>query len=307
LASLPPLDGDLAPFGRIVTEIEHVTDGDVYWPVPRSNEATAGFVEGAFSRGAQGVVVSGRRVEPWAGRFVLEVADAEACLFELAAWSRLRWTGTVVIAIQTAGQPRLGRWIAGLLKSRVAGTRRLAVTCPTQLAVAVCNWSDETELVVVEVDPASRYTVARTTQLCRPQIGVISAMGEPITSEFAKWEPVTEGLAALTAAIPPEGWLVADGDQPELDELACLRRCHLMRVGRDPSCDVAAADVRREAGQTTFRIRGKQYTFTGDPQKDLAAVLAACGAARIAGLTPAEIAIGLAGADLDTHAAQHAA
>jgi UDP-N-acetylmuramyl pentapeptide synthase len=307
LASLPPLDGELEPFGRVITEIENVSDGDVFWALPGRNAAATGFVEAAFSRGAQGVVVSRRRIEPWAGRFVLEVADAEASLFELAEWSRNQWTGTVAIAVQTCDQPRIGRWITNLLRTRFPATRRVTVTHPGQLAAAACNWPREMEYGVVEVDAASRVMLKQATQLFGPQIGVVSALGESIHKRYAKWEPVKEGLAVLTAAIPPEGWLVSDGDEPELDELACLRRCHLMRVGCDPSCDVAATHIEYEAGRTTFRIRGKRYTFCGDRKKDLAAVLVALGVARIAGLTTAEIAAGLTKIEATKHLSGDAA
>jgi UDP-N-acetylmuramoyl-tripeptide--D-alanyl-D-alanine ligase len=238
---------------------------------------------------------------------VLEVADSEKSLLELAAWSRKRSAGTLVITVQTTGRPRLGRWIAGVLRTRLSGTRRLTVTAPAQLAAAVFNWSQDTELGIAEVNAASADTVAQATRLACPQIAVISAMGESINNEIAKWEPVKEGLAALTAAIPPEGWLVTDGDEPELDELACLRRCHLMRVGRDPSCDVAATNVCCDAGRTTFQIRGMQYSFAGDPRQDLAAVLAALGVARIAGFSAAEIARGLATVNATGRMSGHAA
>jgi UDP-N-acetylmuramoyl-tripeptide--D-alanyl-D-alanine ligase len=307
LATLPPLGGELEPFGRIVTDIEKVTDGDVYWPLPAGGAAATAFVEGAFLRGAQGVVVGRRGVEPWAGRFVLEVDDAEKCLLELAAWSRRQWAGTVVAAVQTAGPPRLGTWIAGLLRTRFPQTRRLTVSNGGQLATALCNWPTQTEFAVVEIHGAAPDKIAQATRLGCPQIGVISAGGETIQGDYAKWEPVKEGLAALTAAIPPDGWLVTDGDEPQLDELACLRRCRLMRVGRDSTCDVAATDVRAAGGQTTFRVRGTQYTCVGDQQQDLAAVLAAVAVARITGLSAAEIAAGLAGIDVAEQASGQAA
>ena len=42
----------------------------------------AHFAEEAFIRGAAGVVASGRRVEPWAGRWVLEVEDSRHVALE---------------------------------------------------------------------------------------------------------------------------------------------------------------------------------------------------------------------------------
>ncbi len=71
LAAMPPLDGVLARFGRIVLSPDQIAEGDVFWQVT----ARPGDIETAFFRGAFGVVVSGRSIEPWPGRFCLHVND----------------------------------------------------------------------------------------------------------------------------------------------------------------------------------------------------------------------------------------
>ncbi len=99
LASLPPLAGEFEPVRRIVTEMSDVAEGDVYWARPAARGVAAECVEEAYARGALGVVVVGRRVEPWAGRFVLEVNDSEQKLVDLAArCGREGPAGTVVLA-----------------------------------------------------------------------------------------------------------------------------------------------------------------------------------------------------------------
>ncbi len=96
LGSMPPLGGESEPVRRIVTAMNEVTEGDVYWALRSREDATAACIEEAFSRGALGVVVAGRRVEPWAGRFVLEVKDAEQKLAYVVARCRRQRTGDVV-------------------------------------------------------------------------------------------------------------------------------------------------------------------------------------------------------------------
>ena len=77
--SLPPLAGDYQPIRRIVIDSRQVQTGDVYWEVETGldgRSTTTSRAEHALIRGALGAVVVGRRVEPWAGRFVLYVDDA---------------------------------------------------------------------------------------------------------------------------------------------------------------------------------------------------------------------------------------
>jgi hypothetical protein len=85
LGSLPPLAGTFEPVRRVVVDSREVKAGDVFWGLVGENYDGARRAEDAFMRGALGVVVCGRHVEPWAGRFSLRVADANLALLHLSA------------------------------------------------------------------------------------------------------------------------------------------------------------------------------------------------------------------------------
>jgi hypothetical protein len=76
LAAMPPLDGVLARISRIVLSPASIDAGDIFWQLTYQ----PGDIETAFFRGALGVVFSGRRIEPWPGRFCLQVDDPIAAL-----------------------------------------------------------------------------------------------------------------------------------------------------------------------------------------------------------------------------------
>lgn len=81
LALMPPLEGVLARIQRIVLSPLAAGTGDVYWrlaPEP-------GDIETAFLRGALGIVTAGRAIEPWPGRFSLQIDDSLAALRRLLA------------------------------------------------------------------------------------------------------------------------------------------------------------------------------------------------------------------------------
>lgn len=84
MGCLPPLAGRFEPTRRVVLDSRDVEPGDVYWAVSGTRYRGEHWVEAAYSRGALGAVTSGRRVEPWAGKFALEVADANRDLCRLA-------------------------------------------------------------------------------------------------------------------------------------------------------------------------------------------------------------------------------
>jgi hypothetical protein len=76
LAAMPPLEGTLAPIRRIVLSPDLIRPGDVYWRLA----GQPGDMEAAFLGGALGVVIPGRPIEPWPGRFSLQVDDPVAAL-----------------------------------------------------------------------------------------------------------------------------------------------------------------------------------------------------------------------------------
>jgi hypothetical protein len=83
LGSLPPLAGVHEPVYRIVVDSCEARPGDVYWALTAPDYDGVRLADDAYQRGALGVVASGRHVEPWAGRFSLEVSDANAALRQL--------------------------------------------------------------------------------------------------------------------------------------------------------------------------------------------------------------------------------
>lgn len=93
LGMMPPLAGKLEPLRRVVVDSSAARPGDVYWAITGPGYDGAQMAEEAYARGALGVVVSSRHVEPWAGKFTLRVEDSNAALYMLAENERLRNLG----------------------------------------------------------------------------------------------------------------------------------------------------------------------------------------------------------------------
>src|SRR6185295_11682028 len=75
-ATRMPLAGEQTPVGHVVTDSRQIRTDDVFWALPGSRVDGAEFVEEAYRRGASGVIVSGRYVQPWPGCWSLEVPNA---------------------------------------------------------------------------------------------------------------------------------------------------------------------------------------------------------------------------------------
>ena len=83
--SLPPLAGELEPLRRIVTDIPSTKLGDVFVILDKNPCRHSIIANEAFDLGAFGVMMTPGRIEPWAGRFILDVRDPRAALLQLVA------------------------------------------------------------------------------------------------------------------------------------------------------------------------------------------------------------------------------
>ena len=81
LGAMPPLAGLFEPVGRVVVDVREVRNRDVLWTF--DSQLACYQADDAFSRGALGVVVEGRRIEPWAGKFSANVSDSIASLHRM--------------------------------------------------------------------------------------------------------------------------------------------------------------------------------------------------------------------------------
>ena len=95
--------------------------------------------------------------------------------------------------------------------------------------------------------------------LCRPQIGVITRIGEAHLGGFGTQRELAEAKAELLRALPDNGVAVLNGDDPWLRQMAdrCCRR--IVWIGRGADCDLTAIDVHRAGGSLQFRVDDQQY------------------------------------------------
>lgn len=97
LGAMPPLAGQFEPIGRIVADVQRLQNRDVLWMF--ESPACGSFqAEDAYARGALGVIVTDRVIEPWAGKFSVSVADSVKALHRLMRCLRAedgRWPESV--------------------------------------------------------------------------------------------------------------------------------------------------------------------------------------------------------------------
>src|SRR5262245_18466404 len=293
---MPPRDGDLAHVGPIVTDSRRVQADTVFWGLKGARFDGACFAEDALVRGAAGVVVAGREIEPWAGRWALAVDDGLAALWKLAAWYRQQFAGQVVAITGSVGKTTTRLMIDSVLRSKFTGT-----TSPKNfnnhvgVPLSLIRLEREHRYAAVELGASAVGEIAKLAELCRPQIGVITRIGESDLGGFGSQQKVADAKGELLTALSQGGVAVLNGDDPWLRQVASRTAQQIVWVGRGPECDLTAIDVRYSEGLLRFRVDAQRYCVPVWGRHHLTSALAAIAVGLEFGMTRGEIAAALAG------------
>lgn len=291
LAAMPPRDGEMTAIERIVTDVRHVQRGDVYWaipgqPCPNGFDPASDCAYEALMRGASGVVAS-HRVEPFAGRWSIEVADPLIALWEFARWKRDRFCGQLIALCGETGESLTAALVDCVLRRRMTGTsptnQNSASDEPriaTPLALLKIDSSDDFALVELAAD--STEQAEALIRLTRPRIAVVTEAEDNPTAKQA--------LSLLSS----DGIAVVVGDSPAGRKLATITSASVRTFGRGGDCDVSATNIEYRGGCLRCDVDGVTLCVRVWGRHHLHSVLAAYTVGRVLDFSPHEIAAALA-------------
>lgn len=296
LGIMPPIGGDLEPVGRIVTSLEEVTPGSVFWGLP--GEACDGcrYAEQAFARGAQGAVVAGRRLEPFAGQFAIEVEDSRWALWQLARWSREQFSGRVVAITGTHGKTTAGEMIQAVLAAngRENSSDHSFVHPATgndreSVALSLARLAEQGDLGLIEIAPEHAGRIDSLARLCRPDITVLTGAEEEIHEVNREQGPrqnsQRERLSQFLSALASDSYLVANGDDAAIRRLARQTPARVLLYGRGVGCDFAGDTIRQQTDGLHFTYEGRACRLPVFGRHKINAALAALAVARLHGIS----------------------
>ena len=145
------------------------------------------------------------------------------------------------------------------------------------------------------------YRAGDITELCElvhPQIGVLTAIGPVHLERLGTIEAIADAKAELALALPPDGHLVANGDDPRCVEIAGRVAVDTVLFGiENPDAHVRAHDIGLADGRTHFELvigAERERVSSGLlGRHNVSNLLAAAAVGHLRGLPLAEIARGL--------------
>lgn len=290
LGTMPPLAGEATPVGRLVSDTRQLEPGDVFWALAGPNYDGADFAQEAFVRGASGVVVAGRQVEPWAGRWTLKVDDTRWALWQLGERIREDFAGTVIGVTGSVGKTTTRQMIHTVLGSRLSGSaspRNYNNYLGVPLTMA--QWNPLDEYAVVELGTSGPGEIAPLAGLSQPEIGVITGIGEAHLGGFGSQEAIAEEKTELLTALPKHGHAILN-DDPWLRRMARRTKANVTWIGESDACDLRANNVVSRNGLLSFSVESQRFCVPVWGRHHLTAALAGIAVGRLLGVSLAEAA-----------------
>lgn len=227
----------------------------------------------------------------------------------LLAWAAHVWrkalTRPTFIAITgSLGKTTAKACLVAILRSR--GRRRVFASLRGQNAGALISlnvfrtrpWHS---LAVFEMAAHGRNTLARTSRVVRPHIGVILRVARTHTIEYDSIEAIADEKWSMAAAVQPGGTLLLNGDDPRLVCRQVPETIRRLTFGLSEGCDFRGSEVAArwpERLSFTIHHRGESARVKTQLVGEhwLHSVLAAVATATLVGLTLKEAADGASSA-----------
>lgn len=287
-ASQTIADASRCPLGRVVSDSRDISPGDVFWALRGPNHDGQSFLAEAFARGATGAVVAKDVVLP-ANKWIIRVANTYQALLHWARWRRQQCRGSVVAVTGSAGKTTTREMIRTVLGSRLRGTaspHNFNNRYGLPLSMTAIEPTDD--FAVLELGANAFGEIDQLADLCRPDIGVITCIGEAHLAGFGNRQGVARAKAELLRWLPANGHAVLV-DDPLLHQFSptCPAPVHWFGSSH---CHLSVHDTASELGRLSFSIDGCRFCLPVWGRHHLDSALAAISVAQIFGFALDEIA-----------------
>ena len=246
-----------AGFSSISIDTRTLHPGDLFFAIRGARDDGHNHVPAALHKGAAGAVV-GLDYDP-AGfpndRILLRVRDTHQALKDTAAAVRREWRGTLIAITGSMGKTTTKEFAAHVLQTefsvhRSPGNHNNLYGLP----LAIFGLSPDDHIGIFEMGMSARGEIAEMCRIAAPEIGVITNVAPVHLAFFSSIEEIALAKGELAEALPPDGTLVYNADDPHVRRIADRFAGHKVSFGLSPDADARADEIETVSLQET-RLR----------------------------------------------------
>lgn len=290
-------DGEVMVSG-VSIDTRTLQPGELYVAVRGKRFDGHQFVATAIEAGAAGVVVDNDAAVPGTGCAVV-VGNTTDALGRIAALHRQRVSCRVVAITGSNGKTTTKEMLAAILATKYRTLRpHGSFNNDIGVPLTVLRLERDTEAAVFEIEMNELGGTERLARICRPEVGVITNIGDTHLEFMTDRQGVAQEKAELLQVLPRTGTAVLNADDSLVMEIGDrYAPSSRLTFGLSVRADVFATAV-RDAGLDgmEFRLQGEHVVRLPIPGRhNIANCLAACAAAHALGIAYAAMPEAIAG------------
>jgi UDP-N-acetylmuramoyl-tripeptide--D-alanyl-D-alanine ligase len=240
---------------RVNTDSRSVQPGDLF--VALSGERFDGhhFLAEAAAKGASALLVESSRLPvQLPGVAVIAVDSSRMALGQLGAAYRREFDLPVIGVGGSNGKTTTKDLIAAVLGRRFA-TLKSEASFNNDIGVplTLLRLERRHQAAVLEAGTNHPGELAPLLRMIAPRYGVVTGIGREHLEFFGDLAGVADEEGAMAESIPSEGFLLVNGDSPEIGRVIRRAKCRVAKAGCSEGCDWRATDIRVSAQGTEFR------------------------------------------------------
>ncbi|MEN6305963.1 MAG: UDP-N-acetylmuramoyl-tripeptide--D-alanyl-D-alanine ligase [Armatimonadia bacterium] len=279
------------------TDSRTIEQGNVFIALTGEKFDGADYAALALESGASVAVVE--REVPELGERQLIVPDTLAALGKIATWWRRRMDVTVIAVTGSAGKTTTKDLIAQIC-SQFEPTVATVATENNEIGVpqTLLRLTEHDRFCVVEFGMRGRGQIRQLAEIARPDIGVITVIGEAHIGILGSREAIAESKAEMLPLLPEDGTAVLPDDDFFYPLLRGMCGCRVVSFGLSEEAEVRLTQVAQEtlAGSTIELAMGEETVGLTVPlpgRHNVLNALAAAGVGYALGFTADQVKSGI--------------
>lgn len=296
-ATLPEGFGPEVTLDGVTTDSRETAPGQLFMGLPGEKFDGADYAAAALERGAALAVL--QRHVPEAGGRQLVVPDALAALGAVARWWRQQVCPRVLAVTGSAGKTTTKDLIASICGEMGATVATIA-TENNEIGVpkTLLRLREGDRFCVLEFGMRGRGQIKGLAETARPDIGVITVIGDAHVGLLGSREAIAESKAEMLPLLPPTGTAILNADDFFYPLFRGMCACQVIPFGFAEQAQVRCVEVLEEGlDRTRARVQvGAETLELAVPlpgRHNLMNALAAAAAGMACGAGSAQIKAGI--------------
>ena len=251
-----------APARGICTDTRSILPGQAFFALVGANHDGHDYVPLAVASGAPVLVVERAPKDPeqLGGAAIVLVPNTERALLALGARRRTWLDGQVAAVTGSYGKSTVKDMLGDIMKRNGQCTvapdsynNRIGV------GLTLLSASRDDDSGVLEMGTNHPGEIAELAEAVRPDLGVITSIGEVHLEGLGSLDGVREAKAELIPHVQPDGVLVLNADDPLCASLGERYDGQVRTFGLTADADVRPERIHADADGWRFDIRGWSY------------------------------------------------